>query len=177
MMRGRGVCHVKWLIFPPWWPQKREGRCRGAGSGGPGVSRCRRDAAGMAGTGVGCAGDAQGWAEPLEQARTVGSLRTNNSFFPGTDKPGGARDQAQAGDRCLGWGRGRGPPAALCPPTSPSTHQGHGAAAKKSRHSIAPCSAPSSRGFMLALHEPTSTQDPSPALVLKSKQEQSWCSV
>lgn len=52
----------------------------------------------MAGMGVGCAGDAGGWAEPPEQTRTVGALRTDNSFFPRTDKPGGAWDQAQAGD-------------------------------------------------------------------------------
>lgn len=75
-------------------------------------------------------------------------------------------------------GLGPGPWSPSCPmsPSSPSTHQGHGAAAKKSRHSITACPALSSRGFTLALHEPTGMQDPAPALLIKSKQEQSWCS-
>lgn len=140
---GPGLCWgcVKWLqcdFSLGGGLQVERGGSEEAGQGVQDVT-AQGGCSGMAGMGTvsagvledgispGAGGCCGGFAEhQFCSQRGMSTIEPRSHFWEGF------WDRAQAGKPCLGW----------APPAATSTHQGHGAAAKQSPHSITHCSAP-----------------------------------
>lgn len=114
-------------------PRAGRGGAGEPGLGGTGVSRRRRDAAGMAGMGTACARDARGWAEPWSRQALWGLWGLIILCFQSPTSPVGPRSHFWQGLPSLGLGTGRRvmprmepgpcPPVALCLPCCPVSPQ------------------------------------------------------